>query len=111
MSAQVVKSQVHQVSNLEKAISLRSGQSARKQLRARVEFPRNRPPARPVPAVLTCGTAEENRANNQLMAATLCRQGYPAALHEVPDAHNYVAWRDAFDPHLVELLTEVWGDG
>ena len=32
------------------------------------------------------------------------RQGYDAALHEVPDLHNYTAWRDAFDPHLTELL-------
>jgi hypothetical protein len=25
--------------------------------------------------------------------------------------HNYVAWRDAFDPHLTGLLAEVWGSG
>jgi enterochelin esterase-like enzyme len=71
---------------------------------------RNRPAGHPVPVVLTCGSAEESRQNNRLMAATLRRQGYPAVLHEVPDAHNYVAWRDAFDPHLAELLTRVWGD-
>lgn len=72
------------------------------------------PAGRPVPAVLTCGTAEENRHNNQLMAATLQRQGYPGGLREVPDGHNYVAWRDALDPHLVELVAAVaaeerWG--
>jgi enterochelin esterase-like enzyme len=65
---------------------------------------------RPVPTILTCGVAEENVHNNRLMAATLRRQGYPAELREVPDAHNYVAWRDALDPHLVELLTRVWAD-
>ena len=70
----------------------------------------NRPPGCPVRVVLTCGAAEENLPNNRLMAATLGRQGYPVALREVPDAHDYLAWRDAFDPHLVELLRGVWGD-
>jgi hypothetical protein len=28
-------------------------------------------------------------------------------LHEVRDAHNYVAWRDALDPHLTGLLLGV----
>ncbi len=61
-------------------------------------------PDRPVPAVLTCGAIEENLENNRLMTRTLLGRGYPAALHEVPDAHNYTAWRDAFDPHLTRLL-------
>lgn len=70
------------------------------------------PAGRPVPAVLTCGGVEENRHNNRLMGETLQRQGYPGALlREMPDAHNFVAWRDAFDPHLTELLTAVWGGG
>ena len=64
----------------------------------------------PVPTVLTCGTAEENLANNRQMAAALAGQGYPATLVEVPDAHNYVAWRDAFDPALADLLRRVWED-
>ncbi len=64
----------------------------------------------PVPTVLTCGAGEENVHNNRLMAATLLRQGYPTRLHEVPDMHNFTAWRDAFDPHLVELLDTVWGE-
>jgi enterochelin esterase-like enzyme len=68
------------------------------------------PDGRAVPTVLTCGCAEENVHNNRLMTTTLRRQGYPVALHEVPDSHNYVAWRDAFDPYLVELLTKVWAD-
>jgi enterochelin esterase family protein len=52
---------------------------------------------------------EENLANNREMVRALRAQGYPAELFEVPDAHNYVAWRDAFDPHLTGLLAEVWG--
>jgi enterochelin esterase-like enzyme len=61
-------------------------------------------PAPRVPAELTCGAAEENAANNRLMAATLRAQGYPAALHEVPGGHSFTAWRDALDPHLTALL-------
>lgn len=55
-------------------------------------------------AVLTCGAVEENLANNRRMAEAI-----KAPLVEVPDGHNYTAWRDALDPHLVELLGEVWG--
>lgn len=65
-------------------------------------------PARTVPTVLTCGLAEENLANNRKMAAALVGQGYPARLVEVPDAHNYIGWRDAFDPALTDLLRTVW---
>ncbi len=64
-------------------------------------------PGRPIPVALTCGTAEENLANNRRMAAVLWEHGYPAVLQEVPDAHNYTAWRDAFDPHLTRLLGQV----
>jgi enterochelin esterase family protein len=46
--------------------------------------------------------------NNRLMVAALQRSGYPARLHETPDGHNFVGWRDAFDPHLADLLAEVW---
>jgi len=58
----------------------------------------------PVPVVLTCGMIEENIANNRIMARALRAQGYDVALHEVRDVHNYVAWRDCFDPHLTGLL-------
>jgi enterochelin esterase-like enzyme len=61
-----------------------------------------------VPTVLTCGRAEENLANNRAMADALRRQGYPVELFEVPDAHNYTGWRDAFDPYLTDLLRWVW---
>ena len=27
-----------------------------------------------------------------------------------PDLHNYTAWRDALDPHLTEVLRDLWGD-
>jgi enterochelin esterase family protein len=64
--------------------------------------------ARPIPVQLTCGTAEENVFNNRVMARALVEQDYPARLDEVPDLHNYTAWRDAFDPHLTRLLQEVW---
>jgi enterochelin esterase-like enzyme len=64
--------------------------------------------ANPVPVTLTCGSAEENVHNNRVMARALAAQGYPAALHEVPDMHNYTAWRDAFEPHLTGLLAREW---
>jgi enterochelin esterase-like enzyme len=61
-----------------------------------------------VPTALTCGTVEENLRNNQDMARALRALGYPAELSEVPDAHNYTGWRDAFDPYLTDLLRRVW---
>jgi enterochelin esterase-like enzyme len=63
---------------------------------------------RPMPVALTCGALEENVHNNRLMARTLAAQGFPAALHEGRDLHNFTAWRDAFDPHLTALLREAW---
>jgi enterochelin esterase family protein len=65
--------------------------------------------AEPVPTTLTCGELEENLSNNRDMANTLHDQGYRVGFVELPDVHNYVAWRDAFDPHLTGLLAEVWG--
>ena len=59
----------------------------------------------PVPVVLTCGTVEENRANNEAMTAVLQRLGYDARFVLRRDAHNYTAWRDALDPHLTGLVT------
>ena len=63
----------------------------------------------PVPVAMTCGTGEENLANNRALRDALARQGYPAELDEHPDAHNWVSWRDALDPHLVSLLQRLWG--
>jgi len=65
-------------------------------------------PAETVPAVLTCGLAEENLENNRQMSEVLAYQGYDVRFVEVPDAHNYVGWRDAFDPALADLLRSVW---
>ncbi|MDQ1586205.1 MAG: hypothetical protein QOJ90_109 [Actinomycetota bacterium] len=61
----------------------------------------------PVPVVLTCGQIEENLENNRVMARALAAQRYDVALHEVPDVHNYTAWRDAFHPYLTRLLRMV----
>ena len=65
----------------------------------------------PVPTVLTCGAVEENLANNRAVATALDRQGYSTNLVVNRDAHNYVGWRDTFDPHLTDLLRSVWGTG
>jgi enterochelin esterase-like enzyme len=62
-----------------------------------------------VPVAVTYGRAEENRHNNREMAHALRRQGYPVTIAEVPDAHNFTAWRDSLDPHLTDLLRRVWG--
>ena len=81
-------------------------------LHAHRRFPRTFGPHdrdRPVPVTLTCGAIEENVDNNRLMAQGLRARGYPVTFHEVPDVHNYTAWRDAFDPYLTRLLRLVCG--
>ena len=70
---------------------------------------RSGPFADPVPVALTCGVAEENLANNRVMARALAEQGYESALHVNPDMHNFTGWRDALDPHLTRLLGRMWG--
>jgi enterochelin esterase family protein len=62
----------------------------------------------PVPTTITVGRAEENAHNNREMARALAAQGYDVSLEEVADMHNYVGWRDAFDPHLTALLQRAW---
>jgi enterochelin esterase-like enzyme len=64
--------------------------------------------SRPIPVTMTCGLAEENLGNNRQMARVLREQEYPVTLVENPDAHNYVGWRDAWEPALTDLLREVW---
>lgn len=54
--------------------------------------------------VLTCGSAEGNLRNNQLMARTLERQGHDVDLDVVPGRHDWPSWHRAFDPHLLDLL-------
>ena len=65
----------------------------------------------PVRAVMTCGTIEENLANNRAVARALSQQGYEVDLKINRDGHNWIAWRDTFDPYLVDLLNEMWGAG
>lgn len=67
-----------------------------------------RAPGRGVPVAMTCGTVEENLGGNLAVAQALARQGYQAVLHERRDAHHWHAWRDAWDPHLVDLLARCW---
>ncbi len=62
----------------------------------------------PLVVGLTCGAQEENAANNRDMAAALRRAGHDVRHREVPDLHNYTAWRDALDPALTEVLQAVW---
>jgi enterochelin esterase family protein len=62
----------------------------------------------PIPVTMTCGAVEQNLANNRECAAALVSQGYPVALQVVRDAHNWIAWRDAWTPYLVDLLGKVW---
>ena len=63
----------------------------------------------PLVVGMSCGALEENVANNRDMAAALRRAGHDVTLREVPDLHNYTAWRDALDPGLTEVLRRVWG--
>ncbi|MGD9959980.1 alpha/beta hydrolase [Nocardioides sp.] len=57
---------------------------------------------------LVCGTAEENLANNRLMAERLRTDGVEVHWGEVRDGHNWTCWRDLLDPHLTDLLASVW---
>lgn len=66
------------------------------------------PPSRPQIS-LTCGALEENVHNNRALARWLHRAGYPVVYAEVADVHTFTAWRDAFDPHLTDLLQRTWG--
>ncbi|AGL18362.1 esterase family protein [Actinoplanes sp. N902-109] len=61
-----------------------------------------------VPIALTCGTVEENLANNRDMARALARQGYAVEYAEVPGGHDWEAWRAALDPHFAALVTKVY---
>jgi len=61
-------------------------------------------PERTIPVVLGCGTVEENLPANAALEESLRRRGYDVRLHEFRDGHNWVAWRDSFQPHLLRLL-------
>lgn len=58
---------------------------------------------------ITCGTGEENLANNRALARTLARAGNPPRFIEFRDGHNHIGWRDSLDPGLRDLLLRVWG--
>ncbi|GAB3837875.1 alpha/beta hydrolase [Kribbella italica] len=64
-------------------------------------------PSRPELA-MTAGTPEENVHNNRVMAAHLATLGLEVDFNETPDMHNFTAWRDTFDPCLIELLQRIW---
>jgi len=60
-----------------------------------------------IPIAITCGAAEENRANNEAVAEALDAQAYPVWLAEVRDGHTWTCWRDSLDPHLPALIEAV----
>jgi enterochelin esterase family protein len=61
------------------------------------------------PAVaMTCGTAEENLANNRLMQTHLLDIGAAASWGEVRQGHTWTCWRDSLDPNLADLFHKVW---
>jgi enterochelin esterase family protein len=62
----------------------------------------------PIRVTMTCGTVEENLHNNEAMYEALRGQGYEVAFTRNRDAHNWISWRDTFDPYLTDLLREMW---
>lgn len=64
---------------------------------------------RPLDVSMTVGELEENNENNHALADALKRQGHHVEIQDVPDLHNYTAWRDCFDPILTTLLRRLWG--
>ena len=60
------------------------------------------------PITLTCGTAEENHANNLALRDHLAAVGIETGWGEVRDGHTWTCWRDTLDPYLTDLLTRVW---
>lgn len=58
---------------------------------------------------MTCGTAEENLANNLQLRDHLTATGVAVAWGEVRQGHTWTCWRDSLDPHLTDLLRRVWG--
>jgi enterochelin esterase family protein len=60
------------------------------------------------PMTLTCGTAEENHANNLAVRDHLSSVGVETAWGEVRDGHTWTCWRDTLDPYLTNLLLRVW---
>ena len=65
------------------------------------------PAPQPIPVLITCGIVEENRANNEQLAAALRAQDHRVEMHLVPDAHTMIGWRDAWSPGVERLLGSV----
>lgn len=57
-------------------------------------------PVAPVEVQLTCGSAEENLANNRALEHVLRSQGYEVGFHTVRDCHTWTCWRDAWTESL-----------
>ena len=62
----------------------------------------------PPKVAMTCGTAEENHANNLLLRDHLRRVGVDVTWGEARQGHTWTCWRDLLDPHLSALLRRVW---
>jgi enterochelin esterase family protein len=62
----------------------------------------------PIRVTMTCGTVEENLHNNEAVHEALRAQGYETVFTRNRDAHNWISWRDTFDPYLTDLLREMW---
>lgn len=62
----------------------------------------------PIPVTMTCGGVEENLANNKAVRRALREQGYETRFRANRDAHNWIGWRDTFDPYLTDLLARTW---
>lgn len=60
------------------------------------------------PVVLVCGSAEENLANNLLVASDLTRAGADVGWADIADGHTWTCWRDLLDPHLGDLIRRSW---
>jgi enterochelin esterase family protein len=61
-----------------------------------------------VPSIaMGCGSAEENLANNRLLADHLRRTGASVTWAEVRDGHTWTCWRDLLDPALTDLIRKV----
>ncbi|QZY28948.1 alpha/beta hydrolase [Nocardioides coralli] len=65
-------------------------------------------PSAPVVA-MTCGSAEENHANNLQLRDHLAATGMTVTWGEVRQGHTWTCWRDSLDPSLTDLLRKVWG--
>lgn len=57
-----------------------------------------------IPVALTCGTGEENLANNRAMARALAAQGYAVTFHEIRDGHTWTCFRDGLDRAFAAIV-------